>query len=123
MNISNELLNLAQEAETLDSSLLVDSEAAFENFLQFILNNLEYRHQLIDEFKSIAMGKIIVPSQLIQYCIHALRWPELLVFFSERLAVEKSERTRHVLRNYLRAFDDDWPGARYYKRFQCGTTA
>lgn len=55
--------------------------------------------------------------ELIEYCAHALRWPELKASFEELLAATKDLRARYVIERILNAFDDNWDLRDVYRRW------
>jgi hypothetical protein len=109
---------LAKEAERIDSEVLDERiEPAFDSVLEFVLEHPEFRAALAAAFLEIAKDPDKGPPDLIQYCMHVLRWEEVRKVIVLWLQTEPSERVRHVLRKYVRSFDDGWDGANLYDRF------
>ena len=116
--VTLKFFELALDAERIDSTCLEQSsEPALELVLSHVLAHPESRVELADAFIQIAHSHGLGPPELIQYCMHALRWEEVKQHFSDWLAVEGSERVRHYLRNLLMSFDDNWYHASMYARF------
>ncbi|MBP2160500.1 MULTISPECIES: hypothetical protein [Asticcacaulis] len=109
---------LAKEAERIDSEAFDQPvEPAFDSVLEFVLEHPESRAAFAAAFLEIAKNPDKGPPDLIQYCMHVLRWEEVRRFIVSWLQTEPSERVRHVLRKYVRSFDDEWDGAVFYDRF------
>jgi hypothetical protein len=61
------------------------------------------------------------PWELLQFCMHDLRWPEIRDFVRAKLEedVEKhGSRSSPVWRHILEAFEDNWEEARFYEYFK-----
>jgi hypothetical protein len=120
-SVTQKFFELALEAERIDSECLDESaEPAFEAVLSFVLAHPESRGEFADAFMQLARDPGLGPPELIQYCMHVLRWSDVKQYLSDWLALEKSERIRHVLRKLLMSFDDNWYGADMYDRFRSG---
>jgi hypothetical protein len=75
------------------------------------------------EFKENVQG---APSELVEFCMHALRWESLRVHFEQcrQEAVSRSDwNSEPYYRHVLEAFDDEWPDAEdfYASYFRAGT--
>jgi len=117
-NVVKTFFELALEAERIDSQCLdLPIEPALDAVLSYVLAHPESRAELANAFIQIAHGQGIGPPELIEYCMHALRWGEVKQHLSDWLAAETSERVRHYLRKLLMSFDDDWYLANLYVRF------
>jgi hypothetical protein len=93
------------------------SEAEYDAVVQYVLDSAENRAILANAFVSIVFDPALGPLDLVEYCIHALRWDEVNQHMTERLKTEPSERVRSVLRRVLESFDSDWRDADMYRRF------
>lgn len=110
--------DLALDASRIESECYeLPIEPAYEAVLCHVLAHPESKSEFIDAFIEIAHDPGLAPPQLIEYCMHELRWDDLRRYFSSWLEYERSERIRHVIRKFLKAFDDDWPDAGSYTRF------
>ncbi|WP_184125180.1 hypothetical protein [Stenotrophomonas rhizophila] len=119
--VAQRFLELALEVERIESECLEQPiEPALEAVLDYVLAHPECRADLVAAFIHIAHGRGIGPPELIEYCMHALRWGEVRQYLADWLAAEGSERVRHYLRNLLMSFDDDWRHANMYARFAGG---
>ena len=108
---------LTQEADRVDSTELeTDIEPWLEAVLSHVLRHPEAKGQFVKSFMDL-LREDRGPTELVEYCMHALRWPEVKAEVAAWLESEKSERVRHALRGVLRAFDDDWHVASSYARF------
>ena len=110
---------LSAAAERIDSEMLGEPvEPAFEAVLNYTLAHPESRKLFINAFLKMARDPNLGPPELIQICMHALRWEEVRIELAAWLEKETSERVRHILRKLLMAFDDDWYDADAYARFR-----
>ncbi|MCA3174542.1 MAG: hypothetical protein ING36_03235 [Burkholderiales bacterium] len=108
---------LAAEAERIDSGLEEPVEPALEAVLDHVLTHAEFRQEFAQAFLQVAHDPDKGPPELVEYCMHALRWPEVKQELVSWLEAEDSERVRHVLRKFVMSFDDDWYHADSYTRF------
>ena len=111
-----ELANSAEKryAESLD---IGEVEPIFLEVLDLILRHPEEKSTFIDCFENVISNGYTTPPELVSFCMHELRWPELKKSLNDWLLIEKSERIRHVLRQTLEAFNDDWNDADMYFKF------
>lgn len=110
---------LSAEAERIDSEIIAEPvEPEFEAVLRHTLAHPESRKFFITAFLEMARDSHLGPPELIQFCMHALRWEEVKIELAAWLEKETSERVRHILRKLLLAFDDDWYDADAYARFR-----
>lgn len=92
-------------------------EAEFSAVLDHVLQHPAQRARFAELFVAVAYDRDRDGIDLVDYCMHALRWEEVRSAFRNRLAAEQDERARHVLRGLLQAFDDGWEPAALYRRF------
>lgn len=116
--ILNKFFELAVESERVDSEELdAPVEPSFEAVLAHVLAHPQARSEFADAFVRIAREPALGSPELIQFCMHALRWDEVRESFVRWLMREQSERVRHVLRKILESFGDDWRDAGMYVRY------
>ncbi len=109
---------LAKEAERIDSEVYDEpTEPVFEAVLLHVLAHPEARSALSAAFLDIAHDPNKAPPDLIQYCMHVLRWGEVNDAISSWLETERSERVRHIFKKFIMSFDDNWYGASMHQRF------
>lgn len=101
--------------------LETDVEPWLEAVLSHVTAHPETRPQFADAFLRI-VHENKGPLELVEYCMHALRWPEVKAALVTWLERENSERIRHALRGLIRSFDDDWHVANSYSRFAAATS-
>jgi len=117
-SVLQKFFELAAEAERIDTELMDEPvEPAFEAVLSHVLEHPEARTEIAKAFLQIACDPDKGPPELIQYCMHALRWDEVKNQLVDWLNQEKSERVRQVFKKILIAFDDNWYDADSYARF------
>ncbi len=110
---------LALNAKRADDELRAEfSNVEYEAVLDHVLANPELRSDLVGAFLKIAYDPSLGPIDLVEFCMHYLRWEEVELSFLNRLETERSERARSALRRLLGSFDQNWPEADLYRRFR-----
>lgn len=56
--------------------------------------------------------------EVLEYCMHELRWPEVEEAVRDHLAASEDWRVKTALAGVLAAFADDWPDADMYERWR-----
>jgi hypothetical protein len=116
--IIKRFLVLSLEAKKADDEYREElSEIEYDAVVRYVLDNVEHRAIFSDAFVSIVFDPALGPLELVEYCMHALRWDEVKQQMMERLEKEPSERVRSVLRRVLESFDSSWRDADMYRRF------
>lgn len=117
--VIKEFFRLTQKAEYIEKYHMdVSPEKYFDDVLAYVMANLDCKADFCTAFIDVVRNPDLGSVELVQYCMHVLRWQELKEYFADWLNKEQSERARHVLRRILEAFDDDWFNARMYERFR-----
>ncbi len=93
-------------------------EPALEVVLRFVQNHLDQRFEFVNAFLDVLRDPEKGPPELVEYCMHELKWPEVREAIQAWLDSERSERVRHILRKQLLAFDENWNDANFYDRFK-----
>ncbi|MDY7804522.1 hypothetical protein U0E23_18940 [Burkholderia stagnalis] len=115
----DEFFKLAAHAEFIAGSAMDQPlEPALEAVLSFVQNHLGQRIELADAFLDVLRDPEKGPPELVEYCMHELKWLEVRQAIQTWLDSERSERVRHILRKQLLAFDDNWYDASFYERFR-----
>lgn len=57
------------------------------------------------------------PIELVEYCVHVLRWAELKSKFEVLLLTTTDRRIQTALKRLLEAFEDDWNQRDIYSRW------
>lgn len=110
-------VELVAEIERIDAKMEESPDPQLELLLNHVLAHPEARQQFAQAFVDIALHKIKGPRDIVEFCMHELRWPEVKQALTDRLQAETSERMRHYLRGLLESFDDNWDHAHLYPRF------
>lgn len=92
--------------------------------LELIEKNEDRRPDFVEAFLDGLDKPDVCDKWLIQFCMHALRWPEAKEKFEElsRQAIEQNNWNRiQPLQHVLDSFEDDWEDARdiYAEYFLC----
>lgn len=93
-------------------------EPALGAVLSFVENHLDQRPRFANAFLDVLRDPEKGPPELVEYCMHELKWPEVYEAIKTWLDNERSERVRHILRRQLLAFDENWLDANFYDRFK-----
>ncbi|AIO43180.1 MULTISPECIES: hypothetical protein [Burkholderia] len=115
----DEFFKLAAHAEFIaENAMDQPLEPALEVVLSFVQSHLDQRFEFATAFLDVLRDPEKGPPELVEYCMHELKWPEVREAIQAWLDSERSERVRHVLRKQLLAFDENWYDANFYDRFK-----
>ena len=84
------------------------------SLVELVRSNPSEQREFEREF--IASSKI-APPELLEFCMHALRWESLKAYFvaQQRSAIERSDwRAEPFYRHLAEAFEDDWEDAKTF---------
>jgi len=114
MSPLEEFVQLAKDAEAKISATFNSPDVLpfTTRALAIIQSNLDKRREFEHEFMNMSH---YAPSEFVEVCMHALRWPAVKQEFErrQREAVERNDwRAEPVYRHYLEAFDPDWDDAK-----------
>lgn len=93
-------------------------EPALEAVLNFVQDHCDQRLEFANAFLDVLHDPEKGPPELVEYCMHELKWSEVRDAIQTWLDSERSERVRHILRKQLLAFDENWHDANFYERFK-----
>ena len=118
--VLDEFDRLVQEADRLEENYLTplpEREAVHEAALTLVLQHPEMRVEFATKFGEMIRKHDL---ELFEYCLHELRWPEVLAQLDAE--VRNADDTRDWrAHDYLArakfAFTDQWSGRGFYKRF------
>lgn len=113
MNPIEEVIQLARDAEVkLNESFNAPDVLPFA---AAAISIIESHPSLQGEFEAaFLVMPSYAPSEFVEVCMHALRWPNLKLEFESRCgaAVKRNDwRVEPVYRHYLEAFEPDWEDA------------
>lgn len=115
--VMTRFLELVAEVARVDEEMQQPIEPFMGAVLDYVGQHPEFRSDFAEAFVEIALDPNLGPGELVEFCMHALRWSEVRDAFVADLETEKSERVRHWLRKMIASFDDDWNRAALYERF------
>jgi hypothetical protein len=102
----------------------LDAEPEMAKFLHAVKRFPEERAFVVQLFRG-SFGESFYmrhePSQLLMFCMHDLRWPEVREFITARrnAEIEKREsRVSGVWSDILESFEDDWEPAKHYAEYK-----
>lgn len=92
-------------------------EPLLDDLLEFIVAHQECTDLLAPEF--IGLLDTLPPSaeEIVQYCMHELRWPVIREHVERCLGRERDITRHRVYERILEAFDDDWNEREFYARY------
>lgn len=106
---------LAREANEADGQ---PHAYSLTPWLQAIVSHVQQHPDLRSDFTKafiqLAHDYDMSP-EILGYCMHLLRWTEVKAHIVSWLALEPDERVRHILRDWIAAFEDDWDGWDLYE--------
>ena len=103
--------------ETLDS--VSDFEPDFMDVLNYIHANPTDKMEFVRIFIEMLDNKELGPWELISFCLHDQRWPEVKDAALNCLNISSDHRIKSVMADIVAACCDDWVGAKMYAYFQC----
>lgn len=119
LEFTGRIIELARHAENVlgERFDFVAAEPIFDDVLRVVTQEPDRRgvfcRLLVELLRSNA-----APPELVAYCAHALRWPELKAAIEKSISSTHDRRMLFVLRNILDAFDDDWDQRDIYRRWR-----
>jgi len=110
---------ICREIATEEDSYSANIESSYEKLLQLLADNNEARTFFANELiKSVRgyryardRGASLLSVDAIAYCMHELRWPEVLAAAQKEHAEVFSKKMDSMLVRLLDAFGDDWQEA------------
>jgi hypothetical protein len=117
-SLFNKLLSEADKAEEGIEHLPL-LEPYLAKVLDYIHAHPEHRPEVLARFIQILNDTGPISSVTIAYCMHDLRWPEILME-CQRLAKDPQydRRRIHGIWDILNAYTPDWDGKLFYARFR-----
>lgn len=111
-------------AQSLIATRDLDDSRQAEQYYSAVLNALLATPSLRVAAVRIFTQEIAAPrtfsADVIAYCMHTLRWPEIreaVARLSAPRDTEEWRRKSHDYRDVLQAYDDDWRGRQLYARY------
>ncbi|NHR08733.1 hypothetical protein HA052_26450 [Chromobacterium haemolyticum] len=120
-----DLKSICHEVQEAEDSQYGDVEPAYEELLNFLKKNTDSRVtfaqvliEAVCHFRNARSdGRGMLSIDAIAYCMHELRWEEVLNVVLEEHRSYFIPRRSSVLVRLIEAFDDDWSEAEDYQRF------
>lgn len=82
--------------------------------VELVLAHPDHRREFEREFISLTA---VAPPELIEFCMHALRWESLKEYFSQKQgeAITRNDwRAEPYFRHIVASFDDEWEDAKTF---------
>lgn len=105
------LCAIASEAEDAELDRYLEPE--YSTVLDHIIAHPEYRKTFGNEMLRMVDFPGDISAQLVEYCMHELRWPEIEAAARVKLAAAEDPRSRIVFEHILESFQDDWDDEGY----------
>ncbi len=118
--IRNEFWQLCAECQrlydgTIDSR---DLEVGLRGVLEFVKRRPENRADFQTYFIDLLRNRSKGPIEIVSFCMHELRWPEVLVAVKNMLnAAGDDWTTKTAMAQVVDAYGDDWEDADLYVYF------
>lgn len=112
-----ELIRIADERwqETVDT---FDMEPALLDILNFVKKYPEHKDVLEQCFIDLIYSKKSRASiDVLEYCMHELRWPNIKIIIEDILENTEDVRERDALHHIPEVYSDDWDGVEYYRYY------
>jgi len=93
-----------------------DIEEDLQRFLRLVEASNDAREAFVAMFNDIVFGCRDAPEWLVAYCMHELRWPEILAT-AEAEVRRGRPSTLSVASEVLDSYQDDWVGRDLFARF------
>lgn len=128
-NLSDELLAKFREIcsgiRDLEISYSPEIEFSYDKLLNFLLANTADRGILsreivatVGEYKNVRRtGDVLLSVDALAYCMHLLRWPEVLAAAEKEHTLHFSQKADSTLIPLIDSFRDDWEESVDYRRF------
>ena len=94
-----------------------DFEPDFVKVVEFVKGHEDLRSEFTREIRRMIEGEAPVPEELLTFCIHALRWPELKKIAENAYETRQDLPAKMFLTDVLDAFSDNWKSTELYKYF------
>ena len=95
-----------------------DFEPAFAEVLQFIQQHPACRVDAVATMAAALHGTQALPWELLAFLMHELRWPEVKVEATRVIEQSEDWRIKTALSHVVAAYEEDWPDADLYQRWQ-----
>ena len=124
--IQQELAGLFDAAAAKSLAVIdpLDAEPEMASFLHAVKHYPEERAFVVQLFRDSFSESFYMrhePSQLLMFCMHDLRWPEVREFIIARRNAEieqRGSRVSGVWSDILESFADDWEPAKHYEEYK-----
>jgi hypothetical protein len=100
--------DLCKEADRALDQTNKYPEDEFDRVIDHVTRHPERRNELAAAFLKVLGEPYFVDPELVEYCMHVLRWPEVKNAAEARMLVEKDLRARPGLGRVIHSFSDDW---------------
>jgi hypothetical protein len=130
MNEFDEFVALILRAKNLEHQSIgtEEFEAQFVEVIDFINAHPALRPKIVEEFAKLLQDRSYGPYTLIEFCMHELRWPEMLAEAKRVFIVFRDEVVRkklhgmpsqHLsyLEDVISSFSDSWESKDLFKRY------
>jgi hypothetical protein len=112
------LLFAEASARLLQVDSFTDAESEIASFPKCVQEHPEQRPFVVGLFTSALLDRCGA-WEVVQFCLHTLRWPEMREFIEAQWTKQSNEigsRTSQIWEQLIEAFDDDWQDLEFFKR-------
>jgi hypothetical protein len=92
----------------MESTLAAESpEQDMRRLLEYVRTHPEQRQEMASYFVEAVQGRRRADLQAVAFCMHELRWPEVLAA-ARQVNAQPHPRTMNLVAHVIGAFEDDW---------------
>ncbi len=126
-NVGQQMLRELFDAAAAKSLAVIDpldAEPEMARFLHAVKKSPEHRDLIIQLFRDSFSPSFYMrhePSQLLMFCMHDLRWPEVresITAWRNAEIKQRGSRVSGIWSDILEAFEDNWEAAKYYEEYK-----
>lgn len=96
-------------------------EPLLDDLLDSIIKFHECRTAISGRFFEMTLNIDADKVEILQFCMHALRWAEVEEYARRRLAAETFVGKRRLYERLIESFSDAWPERELYARYDPGS--
>lgn len=110
---------LADAQQALEAASTTEEfELFFVKLLTFLKEHPEARAEASQAFLRFMRCEPGAPQELIEFCMHELKWPEILDYGKHQLASEQDLRRRKFYEDIIEAYGREWRGHDLYAYYR-----
>ncbi len=97
-------------------------EPLLDDLLNSVIESRECWRAISDKFLDMTLNIDSDKVEVLQYCMHTLRWAEVEKYARSRLASETAIGKQRLYERLIESFSDVWPERDLYSRYDAGSS-